>query len=256
MSKVLQGKVALVTGASRGIGRAIAKALAADGALVAVHYGKEAGAAEEVVTAIRAEGGQAFAVQADFAKNEGPRLLFEALDDELNVRTGSNQIDILVNNAGVAPMGALHELPEAEFDRLHQVNVRAVYFVTKYAAERIRDNGRVINVSSGVTRIGFPAAAAYAGTKGWVNAFTLSAAATLGHKGVTVNAVEPGVTATDMAAGIIAGAGEAAVLDKQVLKRIGQPEDIANLVRALAGPAGGWTTGQAIDVSGGSLIAF
>jgi len=255
MSKTLQGKIALVTGASRGIGAAIAKGLAADGALVAVHFGGSAAAAGEVVSAIKAGGGDAFAVQADLADPKGPAHLFEALDAELKARTGANQFDILVNNAGVAPWGDLASLDEVNFDRLHNVNVRAVYFISKFAAERLRDNGRVLNLSSGVTRIGFPGAIAYAGTKGWVDSFTLSLAAALGARGITVNAIAPGVIRTDMSEPMFAD-GQASFVASQLLKRVGEPEDIAKLAVTLAGPGGGWTTGQVIDASGGTLLAF
>jgi NAD(P)-dependent dehydrogenase (short-subunit alcohol dehydrogenase family) len=251
----LAGKVALVTGASRGIGRAIAKALAADGALVAVHFGGSADAAHKTVAEIEAAGGKSFAVQADLASAEGPAALFRAVDEEVQGRTGSNAIDIVVNNAGVGPYGGFGVLDAQAFEQLYAVNIRAVYLVTELAAQRLRDGGRVINVSSAITRVGIPDLLAYAATKGWVNSFTWSAAAALGERGITVNAVAPGVIRTDMAGPLLAG-GEAGVTGNQVLKRIGEPEDVARLVRALAGPAGGWTTGQVIDVSGGTLIAI
>lgn len=255
MSKPLAGKIALVTGASRGIGRAIAKALAADGALIAVHFGGSAGAAEETVAAIAAAGGQAFAVQADLAEPDGPARLFEALDRELIARTGANRFDILVNNAGVAPFGKLGEVDGAAFDRLNAINIRALYFLTQLAEARLRDGGRVINLSSAVTRVGVPDALAYSASKGWVDSFTRSLAAHFGPRAITVNAVAPGVIQTDMSEPMLAG-GPDFILAKQALKRVGLPEDVAGLVRALAGPGGGWTTGQVIDVSGGSTIAF
>jgi NAD(P)-dependent dehydrogenase (short-subunit alcohol dehydrogenase family) len=255
MSKPLQGKIALVTGASRGIGRGIAEALAADGALVAVHFGGNHAAAEASVAAIKAAGGEAFAIQADLADPKGPARLFEALDEELKARTGSTQFDILVNNAGVAPLGTIEELDEETFDRLHNVNVRAVYFVSKFAAERLREGGRVINIGSAVSRIGMAAVAAYAGTKGWVQAFTLSLAVALGPRGITVNAIAPGVIQTEMAEPVLAG-GPEPILAMQILKRLAEPKDIGNLARALAGPGGGWTTGQTIDASGGTLLAL
>ncbi len=251
----LSGKVALVTGASRGIGRAIADALAEDGALVAIHYGAPEAAAQASVAAILDKGGQAFAIGADLAEPNGPQALFASLDAELERRTGARGLDILVNNAGIAPFGSLEELDEATFDRLTNVNMRAVYFVTRLAAERLRDGGRVINTSSAVTRVGVAAALAYSASKGWVDSFTLSLASALAPRGIRVNAVAPGVIATDMAAPMLAG-GDDFILAKQALKRVGKPEDVAALVRALAGPAGAWTTGQVIDVSGGSGIAF
>jgi len=161
----------------------------------------------------------------------------------------------LVNNAGIAPFAGLADLSETDFDRLTAVNIRAVYFVSKFAAERLRDGGRIINLSSAVTRFGVPAALAYSASKGWVDSFTLSLAAELGPRNIAVNAIAPGVIQTDMADAMLAG-GADYILAKQALKRVGQPEDIANLARALAGPGGAWTTGRTIDASGGTLISF
>jgi 3-oxoacyl-[acyl-carrier protein] reductase len=255
MTKPLQGKIALVTGASRGIGRAIAKSLAADGAVVAVHFGGNANAADETVAAIKAAGGEAFKIGADLAQADGAGQLFSQLDGELERRFGARKFDILVNNAGIAPFGGLGQLPAAEFDRIYNVNIRSLYFITELAAERLRDGGRVINLSSAVTRVGVPAALAYSASKGWVDSFTRSLAGALGPRGITVNAVAPGVIRTDMAEPML-GDGGASILPKQAIGRIGEPEDIANLVRALAGAGGAWTTGQTIDASGGSGIQF
>lgn len=255
MPKPLTGKIALVTGASRGIGRAIAQALAADGALVAVHFGGNAQAADDTVAAIKTAGGEAFAVQADLAESNGPDQLIAALDAALIARTGANQFDILVNNAGIAPFGGLGGLDAAGFDRLTVINIRSVYFLTERAAPRLRDGGRVINLSSAVTRVGVPDALAYSASKGWVDSFTRSLASTLGGRAITVNAVAPGVIKTDMSEPMLTG-GADPILARQALKRIGLPEDVAHLVRALAGPGGGWTTGQVIDVSGGSTIQY
>jgi 3-oxoacyl-[acyl-carrier protein] reductase len=255
MTKPLLNKIALVTGASRGIGRAIALALAADGALVAVHYGASQQAGEETVAAIKAAGGEAFLVQADLEKPDGPQHLFARLDAELNARFGTNHLDILVNNAGVAPFGEIGQLDEASFDRLIAINVRAPYFLAQAAAQRLRDGGRVINLSSAVTRVGVGAAVAYSATKGFIDSFTLSLASGLASRAITVNAVAPGVIDTDMAAPMLSS-GVDFVLAKQALKRVGKPEDVADVVRFLASPAAGWVTGQVIDTSGGSGIAF
>lgn len=189
------------------------------------------------------------------ASADGPAKLFAALDVELNRRFDSNKFDILVNNAGVANFGSLADLPDADFDRMLNVNIRSVYYVTKLAAERLRDGGRVVNLSSAVTRVGVAAALAYSASKGWVDSFTRSLASDLSARNITVNAVAPGVIRTDMAEPML-GDGGAGILTKQALKRIGEPEDVAHLVSALVGPGGGWTTGQTIDVSGGSGIAF
>jgi NAD(P)-dependent dehydrogenase (short-subunit alcohol dehydrogenase family) len=257
MSRPLSGKIALITGSSRGIGRAIAEGLAAEGALVAVHYGANRGAADETVGAIKAAGGDAFAVGADLSRPDGPAALFAALDAELTARTGGTAFDILVNNAGVAPFEAFEETRPETFDQIIAVNVRAPYFVAQEAAKRLRDGGRVINLSSAVTRVGVTGAPAYSASKGFIDSFTLSLASVLAPRNITVNAIAPGVIATDMAAPMVGSAdGAAWVLSKQALKRLGQPEDIAGVARFLAGPHGGWTTGQVIDASGGSQIAF
>jgi 3-oxoacyl-[acyl-carrier protein] reductase len=255
MTHSLSGKTALVTGGSRGIGRAIATSLAEDGALVAVHYGRNRNSAEQTVAQIEKAGGKAFALGADLADRNGPKALFEALDAELQRRTGSNALDILVNNAGVAHFGGIGQLPADAFEEMLSVNIRSVYYVSELAKERLREGGRVINLSSAVTRVGVPAALAYSASKGWVDSFTLSLAADLGPKNIAVNAVAPGVIETDMSEPMLADGG-ASILPKQALKRVGQPADIANLVRALAGPGGAWTTGQVIDASGGSGIQF
>jgi NAD(P)-dependent dehydrogenase (short-subunit alcohol dehydrogenase family) len=255
MTQSLKGKVALVTGASRGIGRAIAKSLAAEGALVAAHFGGSKRQADEVVAEIEAAGGKAFAIQADLAISDGPDVLFRALDVELEKRTGAAKFDVLINNAGIAPFGALDELGAEDFDRLTNVNIRSVYFISKHASERLRDGGRVINLSSAVTRVGVPSGIAYSATKGWVDSFTLSLASHLAPRNITVNAIAPGVIKTEMSDPMLAG-GPDFILGKQALKRIGQPEDIANLALALVGVGGAWTTGQVIDASGGSGIAF
>jgi 3-oxoacyl-[acyl-carrier protein] reductase len=255
MSQSLKGKVALVTGASRGIGRAIAKTLAAEGALVAVHFGGSKSQADEAVAGIKAAGGDAFAIQADLALLDGPDTLFRSLDIELEKRTGSNKFDILVNNAGIAPFGTLEQLSATDFDKLTNVNIRAVYFVSQHASERLRDGGRVINLSSAVTRVGVPSGLAYSASKGWVDSFTRSLAGHLAPRNITVNAIAPGVIKTDMSDPMLAG-GPDFILGKQALKRIGQPEDIAQLTLALIGTGGAWTTGQVIDASGGSGISF
>lgn len=248
---LLTGKTALITGASRGIGKTIATKFAAEGATVAVHYGRSASEAEAVVAEIIANGGKAFAVQADVANVASIEAMFTTLDSKLQDHTGSNQIDILVNNAGVYLSKPIGETTEEDFDFLFNINVKGVYFTTKYAIPRLRDNGRVINVSSGVTRVAFPGASAYAGTKGAVDVFTLQLAAELGERGITVNTLAPGVTETDMTAGLLSGGGDQYVVSLQAIKRVGQAEDIANAAVLLASDQAGWLTANYVDASGG-----
>jgi NAD(P)-dependent dehydrogenase (short-subunit alcohol dehydrogenase family) len=167
----ISGKIALVTGASRGIGRAVAERLAADGATVAVHYGASADAAREVVAGIEAKGGKAFAVQGDVRKLEGVHTLLAALDKALAER-GLSGLDILVNNAGLASYDGFADTSEQTFDDLFDTNVKGLFFVTQQALPRLRDDGRIINISSIVARTYFADIPAYSATKGAVHTLT------------------------------------------------------------------------------------
>lgn len=257
MSRPLAGKFALVTGGSRGIGRAISQALARDGAAVAVHYGRNSDAAERTVHAIRSSGGDAFVVNADLAGKGAVAALFEALDTELVRRSGTNRFDILVNNAAIGPFVALLETPEETLDELYAVNVKAPFLASVEASRRLNDGGRIVNLSTVVTRLPLPAVAAYSALKAPLDNFTKSFAAELGGRGITVNAVAPGVIDTDMAAAFArTKEGAAFALGKQALKRLGKPDDVADAVAFLAGPGGRWITGQVIEVSGGSAITY
>lgn len=257
MSKSLAGKIAVVTGASRGIGRSIAEALASEGALVAVHYGKTKAGAEEVVAKIKAAGGEAFAVGADLSKKGAAQVLFAGVDQELKQRTGDTKFDILVNNAGIAPFVNFADTTEDVLDEIYNVNVKSLFFITQEAVKRLKDNGRIISTSSGVVRTPLPAIAAYSMLKAPLDNLVKSLAVELGPRGITVNTVAPGVINTDMAADIVSNPeGQAFAIGKQALKRIGQPDDVADVVAFLAGPKSRWITGQAVDVTGGSALTF
>lgn len=248
----MKAKIALVTGASRGIGRAIALRLARDGIMVAVHYGSNRAAAEEVVAEIERSGGSAFALGADMARVADIEALYKALDAELAGRTGESGFDILVNNAGIAPRGTVEETSQQTFDLLFSVNVRGPFFMIQNALPRLRDGGRIINISSCVTRLAFPEIAAYSATKGAINVLTLLLATQLGARGITVNAVAPGPTDTDMnASWLRTPEGHASVVQTTALGRVGKPDDIAAAVAMLASPDSGWITGQCIEASGG-----
>jgi 3-oxoacyl-[acyl-carrier protein] reductase len=252
----LNGKVALVTGASRGIGREIALTFAREGALVAVHYGKNETAAQAVVQEIEKHAGKAFALQADVAKLGDIEKLFAKLDAELKARTGDTKFDILVNNAGVAVGAPFEETTEAIFDQNFNVNVKGLFFVTQKALPRIRDNGRIINISSGVVRIAFPGIAAYSATKGAVDVLTLHLAPIAGERNITVNSVSPGATDTDMnAAWLKDPQAQAHIASQQAIHRVGTPVDIAGVALLVASPEAGWITGQAIDATGGFKLA-
>lgn len=249
MAGGLKNKTALVTGASRGIGRAIALQLASEGALIAVHYGHSKAAAEDVLAAIKAAGGDGFLVQGDVGEMAGIEKLFHELDAALAER-GIKGFDILVNNAGVGVFGDVTNTVEADFDKAFAINVKGVLFVTQYAVPRLRDGGRIINISSMVSHNAYPDFIAYAASKAAVDSITLSLAAGLGSRKITVNAVAPGATATDFI-GDLDEPFMNAIKDGTALGEIGRPEDIANVVSFLASDAGGWVTGERMRASGG-----
>jgi NAD(P)-dependent dehydrogenase (short-subunit alcohol dehydrogenase family) len=247
--------VAVVTGASRGIGRAIALRLARAGHFVVVHYGSSATAAEAVVAEIEAASGRAVAFAADLADRGAVRAFHERLDRRLAETVGRPGFDVFVANAGVSGgRRTVAEVDEDFFDRLLDVNLRAPFFLLKEALPRIRDGGRIVAISSMGTRAAFPAMAAYAPAKAGLEALARLLAVELGSRGITVNAVSPGATATDMnpaARDPVAARATAATI---ALGRVGQPDDIAAVVAFLASPDGGWVTGQVIDASGGQRL--
>ncbi|MBD2867635.1 SDR family oxidoreductase [Paenibacillus arenilitoris] len=253
--KRLQGKVALVTGGSRGIGRAVARRLASDGALVAVHYAARQGAAEEVVRDIQYDGGAAFAIGADFKPPGGTRELYAALDAALLDRTGDVRFDILVNNAGIGQASTIGDLTEQAFDEVVDVNLKAPLFVIQQALPRLRDGGRIINLSSLVTQAAYPNLLGYSIAKGAVNTLTLALAKQLGERNITVNAIMPGIVDTEMNAPMKQDpAAERFAAGLSVFGRWGQPEDIADTAAFLASPDSCWITGQLINASGGSHL--
>jgi 3-oxoacyl-[acyl-carrier protein] reductase len=249
----LEGKVAVVTGASRGIGRAIAVRLARDGALVCVNYHSNAEAARSVVGEIEWEGGEAFALQADVGSVEQLGRFFEALDAELTARRGDRRFDILVNNAGITRRSPTATATEVDFDRLFATNVKGPFFTTQHAIPRLRDGGRVINVSSNLSRRPMAMATAYCMSKAAIDTFTVALAGELGNRGITVNTLAPGLTATDLNAEIRAANPkiEPAFSAMTALGRIGTVEDIASAAALLASPDSGWVTGQYFEASGG-----
>ncbi|MEV7941404.1 MULTISPECIES: SDR family oxidoreductase [unclassified Kitasatospora] len=256
----LDGRTALVTGGSRGIGRAVAQRLAADGALVAVHYGGNEAAAAETVELIAKAGGRAFAVRARFGENGALDQLFEGLAAGLAEHgepggDGGAGLDILVNNAGIHLAGSIGQLTEEEFDRLMAINVRTPIFVIQRAIPLLRDGGRIVNVASAATRIGSPVQIGYTVSKTALVALAAPLANELGRRGITVNTVNPGVILTDMTSQWTGVPEAMAGLESiTALGRIGQPEDVADVVGFLAGPQGRWVTGQTIDASGGTFL--
>jgi len=247
----LARKTALVTGASRGIGAAIAERLAADGALVAVHYGRNDAAANAMVAKIEGQGGRAFPVRAELGVAGDVDTLFAGLERGL----GGRPLDILVNNAAIMSYQATVEdaTPE-DFERVFAVNVRAPLFIVQRALRAMADGGRIINVSSGVTWFAIPEVV-YAMTKGALNVMTRSLALTQGRRGITVNGVSPGITATDMN-GWLTDNEEAQkkVASMTALARHGQPADIADAVAFFASNDGRWVSGQTLEVNGGLFL--
>ncbi|MGW1171896.1 SDR family NAD(P)-dependent oxidoreductase [Streptomyces sp. NPDC002550] len=247
----LRGRTALVTGASRGIGRAVALRLAAEGAYVAVHYGSDERAAARTVERIEKEGGQAFSVQARFGEEGAVDRLFQQLTDRLP----GHGLDVLVNNAGISSHHPIAQVTPEELRRLFEINVSAPFFVTQRALPLLNDGGRIITVGSIASRFAVSLQIGYTLSKAAVEAMAPTLANELGRRGITVNTVAPGAIRTDLTAGFTAVPEAVAELEAiTALGRLGEPEDVADVVGFLAGPAGRYVTGQTIDVSGGTYL--
>lgn len=257
MSKKLENKTALITGSSRGIGRAVALAFAREGAdLIGVHYTAKPDAAQATVRDIEALGIKAVAIKADLRQGkQAADSLWAQFSEAAQAQTGSQALDILVNNAGIAPAVPLKQTTEEVFDEVMVINCKAPFFLIQAVADHIRDNGRIVNVSTGFTRIAAPTHPAYAASKGALETLTLALAPDFAARGITVNAVMPGVTETDMNAEWLASpearAGAEAL---SVFSRVGRADDIADVIAFLASNDARWTTGQIIDATGGARI--
>jgi 3-oxoacyl-[acyl-carrier protein] reductase len=242
---MLKGKVALVTGSSRGIGRAIAERLSSDAASVVINYFQREDTAREVVAAVQSAGGQAIAVQANVAKAVDVQHLFDQTIEHFG------KIDILVNNAGVLTTKPLAEVTEEDFDRLFGVNVKGTFLTCRQAAQKMKEGGRVINLSSTVTSLMLPNYGIYAASKGAVEQITRVFAKELGGRGITVNGVSPGPTDTEL---FREGKSEEQInnlAQMAAFGRLGEPQDIADVVAFLASEQARWITGQNIRVNGG-----
>jgi 3-oxoacyl-[acyl-carrier protein] reductase len=242
---VLAGKLALVTGGSRGIGRAIVERLARDGAAVVFSFLQHQTAAEEVTAAVAAAGGNALAVRADLGRLAEVRRLFDRAERHLG------GLDILVNNAAVVVTTSVAEATEQAYDQVMAVNAKGTFFAIQQAARRLRDGGRIVNLSTVNTVLPAPGVAVYAASKAAVEQFTRVAARELAGRGITVNAVSPGATDTEMFRGANPPDAPERAAALTPLGRLGRPADVADVVAFLVGPDARWLTGQNLRASGG-----
>jgi 3-oxoacyl-[acyl-carrier protein] reductase len=247
MTQTLAGKAALVTGAARGIGRAVAVRLAQSGAAVVVNYAGSAQQAQETASLIAAAGGKAVAVQADVSKASDVKRLFDACVTQFG------RLDILVNNAGMMFTKPVVEVGEAEFDRIFAVNVKGTFLCCQEAAKRMSEGGRIVNVSSTTTALMLPGYAAYVATKGAVEQFSHVLAKELGPKQITVNVVSPGPTETELFNQGKTEEQKRGFAQMAALGRLGRPQDIAAAVALLVSDEAGWITGQNIRANGGLI---
>ncbi len=242
--KSLSGKVAIVTGASNGIGRAIAERLADNGAIVVVNYSKSAEKAQQVVAGIQGKGGKALAVQADMSQVvDARRLVVDTVKQ-------FNRLDILVNNAGKFMPKPLEETTEEDFNGVIALNAKGPYFAMQEAARALKDGGRIVNISTGGTHLHFPGATAYLGSKAALEQYTKGLAQELGSKGITVNTVSPGFTETGMMTEEYRQIG----IQLSPMKRLGVPKDIADVVAFIVSEEARWITGQTIQAGGGIVM--
>lgn len=244
-------KLAVVTGGSRGLGRAIAEALSADGFAVAVNYARNAAAAEETVAAIADAGGTAFALQGDISDPGEIKRMFSKIDAWME--TNDAVLSVLVNNAGVDRKGlAFEQTDTAQFDAIFDVNVRGTFFVTQEAVARMREGGAIVNVTSALATKTFQSQSVYGSSKAAVNGMTLHWAGELGPKGIRVNAVAPGAVNTDLNADWIrTEEGRAFISGEAALRRVAEPSDIADVTAFLASDRARWVTGEVIEAGGG-----
>ncbi|GLZ00721.1 SDR family oxidoreductase [Actinoplanes sp. NBRC 103695] len=249
----LTGRTAVVTGSSRGIGRSIAHRLAADGALVAVHSGTDTTGLDETVASIRKAGGRAFPVVAQLGVPDDAATLVSALHAGLEQHGDRSELDILVNNAGVLATMPPEMVTPAEFDRVMAINAKAPFFIVQHALPMLARGGRIINISTGLTRFANPQEIAHAMAKAALEMITLHLARHLGPRGITVNTVAPGVVDNGdpflQAPELRRMLGGLSAFD-----RIGEPDDIADIVAFLAATDGRWITGAWIDATGGTLL--
>jgi 3-oxoacyl-[acyl-carrier protein] reductase len=240
-------KVAIITGSSRGIGAAVAERLAADGFAVVINYAGSSAPAEQLVARLKQAGRKAMMAQADVSDSSAVRGMFDAVEAEYG------GVDVLVNNAGIMELASIADSTDELFDKTIAINLKGVFNGMREAAKRLRDGGRIINFSSSVIGLYFPNYSLYAATKGAVEAMTHVVAKELRGRNITVNAIAPGPTGTDL---FLKGKSQAMIdqlANLSPLQRLGTPQDIASAVSMLAGPDGGWINAQVIRVNGGVI---
>lgn len=244
---LLHGKVAIVTGAARGIGRAIAETLGRQGASVMVNYASNTEAADEVVGVIRATGARAEALKLRLDGAQPVRDLFAT------TLTTFGRVDILVINAASATFGPITNVTEADFDTMFAVNVKAAFFAFQEAAKHMTDGGRIVSISAALTAVGYDNTLMYSGTKGALEQFTLAASKELGKRGIVCNIVSPGATHTDLYHGLAPEAAREVAKQRSPFKRLAEPQDIADVVAFLASDGARWVSGQNIRANGAAL---
>jgi len=247
--KKLENKIALITGSSRGIGKSIALGLAAEGAFVIIHYTNNKSSAEQVLNEVTAIGAKGAIVNADFSDSNSIDDLFSQVNEILAGR----KLDILINNAGVLERLGIENTTTEKFDAVFNVNVKSVFFITQHFIPLINDGGRIINISSNLSKRPRQEVLAYSMSKAAIDTFTIALASALGPRQITVNAVAPGATDTDMNKERLSNpAIKTHIENLSALKRIATPEDISKVVTFLCSEDGGWITGQYIEASGGA----
>ena len=244
-----ENKIAMVTGSSRGIGKSIALELAKGGAFVIIHYTNNRPSAEETLNEVNAIGGKGELVSANFSDNNSVDDLFSQVDKVLSGR----KIDFLINNAGVLEKDSVENVSKEQFGNMFNVNVKSVFFITQHFIPIINNGGRIINISSNLSKRPRQELIAYSMTKAAIDNFTIALASTLGSRQITVNSVAPGATDTDMNKERFKDPSvKTSVGNMNALKRVGTPSDIAKVVTFLCSENGGWITGQYIEASGGA----
>lgn len=249
-------KIAIVTGGSRGLGRSIALSLAAKGRDVVLTYHSKQAEAEEVVTAITEQGRKAVALQLDVATSASFPAFAESVKGVLKQNWDRDNFDFLVNNAGIGLHASFAETTEAQFDQLVDVHFKGIFFLVQALLPLMADGGRIVNISSGLTRFSFPGFGAYAAMKGAVEVLSRYMAKELGPRGIAVNVLAPGAIETDFGGGAVRDNAELnrSIASQTALGRVGLPEDIGGAVAALLSDDNRWVNGQRIEVSGGILL--